>query len=310
MNITLIGGNGFIGSHIVDRFLKNTNHSLVIFGRSKNQFAAIHDEVEYIYGDFEDIDLLRQSILGADIVVHLLSTTVPATAEMNPAYDVRSNLIGTINLLEEVARQNIKRFIFVSSGGTVYGNPKYIPMDEEHPLCPINSYGIVKATIENYVKLYAEKHGFSYMIVRPSNPYGPRQSYKGIQGVISTFMYKMLTNQPITIWGDGSAIRDYIYIDDVVDFFIKAILSQEQGVFNLGEGNAYSVNDIIKFLEHAIGVKANITYKDVLISNVKEVVLDIKKSSRRLNWKPNTELQLGIMNHCEWMKKEIELGYE
>ncbi len=304
MNITLIGGNGFIGSHIVDRFLKNTNHSLVVFGRSKNKFAAIHDKVKYIYGDFEDVDLLRQSILGADIVVHLLSTTVPAMAEMNPAYDVRSNLIGTINLLEEVARQNIKRFIYVSSGGTVYGNPRYIPMDEEHQLCPINSYGIVKSTIENYVKLYAKKYGFSYMIVRPSNPYGPRQGYKGAQGVISIFMHQMLTNHPITIWGDGSAIRDYIYIDDVVDFFIKAILSQEQGVFNLGQGNACSINDIIKILEHVTSIKANITYKDVSISTVKEVVLDIKKSSRKLNWRPTTELQIGITNHYEWMKKE------
>jgi UDP-glucose 4-epimerase len=306
LRITLIGGNGFIGSHIVDKLVLARKYKLAVFGRSPNKFSTEHTEVEYIYGDFGDINLLRKAIFGADIVLHLLSTTVPVTAEMDPAYDVRSNVIGTINLLEEVVKQKIKRFIYISSGGTVYGNPQYTPMDEKHPLNPISSYGIGKVTIENYVKLYADKHSFSSMIIRPSNPYGPRQNFNGIQGVISTFMYKMLRNEPITIWGDGFTIRDYIYIDDVSNFFIKAIESKEEGVFNLGEGIGISVNDIVNHLEKVTGIKANINYQKITGSGVKEVILDISKSTEFLNWLPNTELHSGIVKHYEWMKKEIE----
>jgi len=306
MKITLIGGNGFIGSHLVDKLVTEGSHTLTVFGRSPNKFAPSTSKVTYIYGDFENIELLRKALWGSDLVVHLLSTTVPSTAAMDPTYDIRSNVIGTINLLEEVVKQNIKRFIYVSSGGTVYGNPEYIPMDEKHSLNPISSYGIGKVAIENYVKIYAEKYKFSYMIIRPSNPYGPRQNFiSGMQGVISTFMYKMLMNEEITIWGDGSAIRDYVYVDDVSDFFIKAIESKEQGVFNLGDGIGYSVNDIITYLENIIGIKAKVRYKDISVSAVKEVILDINKSSKVLNWNPNTELHSGIVKHYEWMLKKI-----
>lgn len=305
MKITLLGGNGFIGSHIVDRLVKEGKYSLTVFGRSPNLFSPSHPEVEYIYGDFEDIRLLRKALWDTDIVIHLLSTTVPSTANVDPVYDARSNLIGTISLLEEVSKQKIKRFIYVSSGGTVYGNPDYSPIDENHPLRPISSYGITKVAVENYVQMYASKYGFSFMIIRPSNPYGPRQSFKGVQGVISTFLYKMLTKQPITIWGDGTAIRDYIYIDDVVDFFIKAVESENEGIYNLGYGQGYSVLDIIKTLEISTGLIADMSFTSNQTSNVKEVVLNITRAENDLGWRPVIDLSTGINFHREWVQNKI-----
>ena len=305
MKITLIGGNGFIGSHIVDRLIKEGRHSLTVFGRSPNPFSPLHSEVEYIYGDFEDIDLLRKALWSADVVVHLLSTTVPVSAGMDTVYDIRSNLIGTINLLEEVGKQNIKRFIYASSGGTVYGNPDYTPIDEKHPLKPIGSYGITKVAIESYIQMYAKKYGFSFMIIRPSNPYGPRQSFKGMQGVISTFLFKMLKGEPIVIWGDGSAIRDYIYIDDVADFFVKSINIENSGIYNLGFGKGFNVNDLILILEKGTGITATIKYQDFSDSNVREVVLDMKRVKEIFKWAPKTNLEKGIEEHHKWIKSQL-----
>ena len=190
MNILIIGGNGFIGSHLLE--VLSLNHKVVIFDRSPNRFVSEYPNVEYVYGDFHDSSLLKTCLENIDIVYHLLSTTVPLTANLDPIVDVESNVVGTIKLLEMVSKSNVKRFIYTSSGGTVYGNPEFLPIDERHPCNPIGSYGIVKNTIEHYVKMFASKKNFSYLIVRPSNPYGPRQNYNGNQGLISKLLYLSL----------------------------------------------------------------------------------------------------------------------
>jgi len=269
-------------------------------------YKAIEANFKRLVTLFDDVDLLRKAIWGADIVIHLLSTTVPSTSDMDIKNDVESNLLGTINLLEEVSKQKIKRFIYVSSGGTVYGNPDYTPIDEGHPLRPIGSYGIVKSAIESYVQMYAKKYNFSYMIIRPSNPYGPRQSYKGMQGVISTFLYKMLKEETIRVWGDGSAIRDYIYIDDIADFFIKAVATDFNGIYNLGSGKGYRVNDIIQILEKITGIAAKVNYQNFSASTVKEVVLDINHVSAILGWSPRIALETGIAQHEKWIKEQMD----
>lgn len=306
MKITIIGGNGFIGSHLVDRLFKENKYRITVFGRSLNSFSETHKNVEYILGDFDDDMLLRKAIFGSDIVVHLLSTTVPSTANFDPVYDVNTNLIGTINLLKIVGEQNVKRFIYTSSGGTVYGNPQYTPMDENHPLQPVGSYGITKVAIESYIKMYSKKYGFSSAIIRPSNPYGPRQSYKGLQGVISTFLYKILTDQKLIVWGDGSAIRDYIYIDDVTEFLLHSIENDYDGIFNLGFGKGYSVNEIIHYIEECTSKKANVEYKNIEASNVTEVVLDNSKIKKVFKLRPKVILEEGIQNHYKWLISELE----
>jgi UDP-glucose 4-epimerase len=306
MKITIIGGNGFIGSHLVDRLFKENKYRITVFGRSLNSFSETHKNVEYILGDFDDDMLLRKAIFGSDIVVHLLSTTVPSTANFDPVYDVNTNLIGTINLLKIVGEQNVKRFIYTSSGGTVYGNPQYTPMDENHPLQPVGSYGITKVAIESYIKMYSKKYGFSSAIIRPSNPYGPRQSYKGLQGVISTFLYKILTDQKLIVWGDGSAIRDYIYIDDVTEFLLHSIENDYDGIFNLGFGMGYSVNEIIHYIEECTSKKANVEYKNIEASNVTEVVLDNSKIKKVFKLRPKVILEEGIQNHYKWLISELE----
>lgn len=305
MNILIIGGNGFIGSHILER-LRHEECHITVFDRSPNQFIGEFKNVDYIYGDFNDINSIKKALRNIDIVYHLLSTTVPMTADKNTEYDVRSNLIGTLRLLEAVKEQKIKKFIFTSSGGTVYGDPQYIPIDEEHPLHPIGSYGIVKVAIEHYVQLYAKKYNIPFLIIRPSNPFGPRQNFAGSQGVISTFLYKTLQGETLPVWGDGSAVRDYIYITDVADFFVLSCLSEEVGIFNLGYGSGYNLNEIITKIFQVSGLKTNIKYIEAETFNVKKVILNMTKTQQTLKWKPKVTLEEGIKMHYQWMHKQIK----
>ncbi len=305
MNILLIGGGGFIGTHIVEQ-LDCKQHKITVFNRSKNRFAEELKDIKYIYGDFSDTDAIRKALEGIDIVYHLLSTTVPSTADNDPLHDAQSNLIGTIKLLDTLQGSSVKRIIYSSSGGTVYGNPKYIPIDEKHPLSPIGSYGIIKVAIESYIQLYAKKLNLSYLIIRPSNPYGPYQNFEGVQGVISTFLYKEIQEESLTVWGDGKAIRDYIYISDIADFFIKAGLTDIEGVFNLGSGEGHSVNDIITNIGQITGLKTNVEYIEADTFNVNEVVLDISKAWNTFAWKPKISLKEGMFMHYEWIKDNMD----
>jgi len=300
LNILIIGGNGFIGSHLVE-ILKN-EHQVTVFDRSPNQFLAESPGVEYVYGNFSDTDLLSLTLKNKNVVYHLLSTTVPFTANQDPIFDIQSNLIDTVKLLDMVIERNIERFIYASSGGTVYGNSQYIPIDEKHPCNPVGSYGIIKNTIEQYIQMYARRNKFSYLIVRPSNPYGPRQNYKGNQGLISKLIYHGISQEKFTIWGDGSAIRDYIFIDDLTNFLKIAGLSNESGIFNIGSGTGKSINEIILLLSDIIENMPPIIYTDKNNSFVEKVVLDIKHSNEKFDWTPKITLEEGLRLHNKWMK--------
>lgn len=300
MNILIIGGNGFIGSHLTE--LLKDHHRVTVYDRSPNRFAEECSGVEYIYGDFNDLPQLKKVIENKQIVYHLLSTTVPVTANRDPVFDVQSNLIGTINLLELIAASDVQRLIYTSSGGTVYGNPQYLPIDEKHPCNPISSYGIVKNTIERYIEMYAMKRNFSYLIVRPSNPYGPRQNYEGDQGLIAKLLYKGITREEFTIWGDGSAVRDYIYIDDLVEFLKIAGLSRESGIFNIGSGKGKSINEIIDLLSGIMEEMPDIIYAEKNGFFVEKVVLDITSLKDTFNWSPRISMEEGLARHNQWMK--------
>jgi len=299
LNILITGGNGFIGSNLVEAL--RHEHNVSVFDRSPNQFVSECSEVNYIYGDFSDTELLRQALDNIQIVYHLLSTTVPFTANNNMVFDITTNLVTTVKFLDLIVEKGVQRVVYSSSGGTIYGNPQYLPIDEKHPCNPIGSYGIVKNTIERYIELYALRNKFSFLIVRPSNPYGPGQNYRKNQGLIGKLIYNSMTKEKFTIWGDGSAIRDYIFIDDLISFFKTAGLSEESGVFNVGSGMGMNINQIIKALSEIIDDMPPIIYTDTKGTIVDKVVLDIKKSKNKFDWSPKTNLEKGLQIHKNWM---------
>ncbi len=289
MRVLLLGGTGFIGSHILDRLISDGRHDVKALTRSKELPG-----IQHCRGNFNNPSDIVAALEGVDVVIHCITTTVPGTSNLDPVADIETNLINSVNLFQLMFKANVKRIIFLSSGGTVYGVPSKLPIPENHPKQPICSYGIVKLAIENYLHLFKDTYGLSPVILRPSNPFGPRQGRLGMQGVISVFMDRILKNEPIDLWGDGSIIRDYIYISDLVDACMLALDSTVEGVFNIGASVGHSLNEIIALLEKTTGRRAIIEYKAGRGFDVKQVVLDTTSAKKNFQWQPKYSLEEGI----------------
>jgi UDP-glucose 4-epimerase len=301
MKVLVIGGSGFIGSHVVDKLLAY-RHSVRVFDRRPERFRAPLTGVDYRFGEFADEMTLVEALSGIDVVYHLVSTTVPGTADLDPKTDVRDNLIGTINLLESMQRLGLSRILFLSSGGTVYGIPEVVPIPETQALRPINSYGIVKAAIEHYLEMYRRTRGFSPVIVRASNPFGPRQTHSGVQGVISTFLRQILTGQPLEIWGDGAVVRDYLEVSDLAELCVRAGTSDREGAYNAGSGHGLSVNDVVEAVRKVTGADVKVIYKPARPVDVSRSVLDCSRAKNDFGWECETGFDSGLSNTWNWLK--------
>ena len=218
MNIIILGAAGFIGTNLAIQLSKNQNNKLTLVDREKYFFQNIEkmhlDNAEIRLSDLNiktDFDSLLEN---QDIVYHLVSTTVPTTSNEHISMELEENIIFSSNLFEACVRKGIKKIIFISSGGTIYGNVKDCPICETHTTNPITSYGIQKLTIEKLLYLYSYIHGIDYRIIRLANPYGPYQRPNGILGAVTNFTYKALKKETIVVYGNGETVRDYIYIDD------------------------------------------------------------------------------------------------
>jgi len=260
-------------------------------------------QVEYLMGDFSDHSLIDVALKDVDIIYHLVSTTIPATSNIDPIFDVQSNLIGTLSLLQMALQAGVKKVIFVSSGGTVYGKPKSLPIKETNPTDPICSYGITKLAIEKYLHMFNELHGLEYLVFRLANPFGERQR-PGAQGAIAAFIQKLITGQPIEIWGDGSVVRDYIYIHDVVDVLVRgATYSGASHVFNLGSGQGRSLNEIIDTLRKVTGNPVACTYKNARPLDVPKSVLDIALVQQEFDWQPSLDFPGDLLKTWNWFSQ-------
>lgn len=299
MNVLVLGGNGFIGSHLVDDLLR-TGHSVRVLDRFPEKFRTPLHNVDYRTGNFGDAFAVAEALQGIDIVYHLVSTTVPGTSNLNPIADINDNLVATIVLLDQMVKMGIKRIVYLSSGGTVYGKPQKVPIPEEHPLDPICSYGVVKVAIEKYLNMYQELYGLRPLIIRPSNPFGPRQGHGGVQGVIATFIAKVFHDQPITVWGDGSVVRDYMYVTDLVRLCVLAGEETNTGVFNAGSGAGVSISKIIDLLKDVTGKQPVVLFEPGRAFDVKEMVLDINNTKKIIGWHPVVDFYDGLMKHWNW----------
>jgi len=301
MKVLVLGGNGFIGSHVVDQLLA-AGHRVRVFDRSPERFRKPLKDVEYRLGRFDDTFQVAEALQGMDAVCHLISTTVPGTSNLDPVADVQNNLINTLNLLEQMRKKGLRRILYLSSGGTVYGNPASSPISENHPLKPISSYGIVKVAIEKYLFMYQQLYGLQPVILRPSNPYGPRQGHAGVQGLIGTLLARAFSGETLEIWGDGSIVRDYMHVSDLARLCVVALEDSSCGVFNAGSGEGHSINQIIEMIRELTGSKLNVRYEEARSFDVKKVVLDISSAMQQFDWKPEVELSTGIREHMEWLR--------
>ncbi|QIG48826.1 NAD-dependent epimerase/dehydratase family protein [Nordella sp. HKS 07] len=301
MKVLVIGGCGFIGSHIVDRLLAH-GHSVKVFDRQAERFRPPLGGVEYIHGSFGDTMAVIDALAGVDAVMHLVSTTFPGTADVNPTIDVQDNLIRTLSLLDAMIGLGIRRILFLSSGGTVYGHPDEMPIPETHPLRPINSYGIVKAAIEHYLEMYRRTRGISPIAIRASNPYGPRQAHTGVQGVISTFLSRLRDGETIEIWGDGSVVRDYVHVADLAELCARAIVTDKIGPYNAGSGKGTSLREIVEILAKVTGQRISPIYKSARTIDVAQSVLDVSRARADFGWESTISLLEGIELTYEWLR--------
>jgi UDP-glucose 4-epimerase len=300
MKILVLGGRGFIGSHIVESLYKES-HDVRILAKER---SAFQHRGEWICGDYLDKEILRKALANVDAVIHCISTTVPATSALNPIYDIETNLIGTVNLMQLMQEANVSQLIYLSSGGTVYGDPEVNPVDESHSLNPISSYGAVKVAIEKFIQISQRSWGLTSVILRPSNPYGERQGHNGVQGIVSTVLNNIIQRKTTDIYGDGSAIRDYIYVKDVSSLVCKVIGSDRTGVYNAGSGVGYSVLDVIGAIERATGETVELNYKPSRGFDVKSIILDSNKAYEHFGWKASVSLDAGIKKHYDWLKTQ------
>ena len=308
MKCVVLGGGGFIGSHLNEALLAS-GHEVTIFDRPAAPYLEYARErgAIIITGDFFNPEDTRRAIAGCDVVYHLVSGTVPQTSNDNPRYDVEANVLGTLQLLDELRKARIQKIVYASSGGTVYGIPQEIPIKESHPTEPTSSYGICKLTIEKYLYLYRTLYGLNYRILRPANAYGERQFVTETQGVISAFLDKAVHGGKITVWGDGSIMRDFIYAGDLARAFLSAAAYEgEERIFNIGSGQGHSLNDIFAAIENIVQHPLQVEHGPGRPFDVPINILDIARARKDLAWEPTIGLLEGISREYEWMLKEQE----
>lgn len=306
MKSLVLGGNGFIGVHLVESLLAEGG-PVRVYDRSPNRFGAASGGAEYVQGELGNYGLIREAVEGVGVVFHLVSTTLPKTSNDDPIYDVRSNLVDTLQLLEACVEAGVRKVVFASSGGTVYGSPRTVPITEDHPTNPITSYGIVKLAVEKYLGLFHHLHGLDYAALRISNPYGPYQDPRGQQGAIAVFLHRLLTGEPITIWGDGSVVRDYLYVSDLVEALgLAARADTRRKVFNVGSGHGASLNELVAFAAEATGERPRVEYLPGRALDVPANVLDVTLAREELGWSPRTDLVEGMAGAWAWIRTLAE----
>lgn len=302
----ILGGAGFIGANLIAELLK-FDYEVRIFdvkGFSRKNIHEFEDKIEIFEGDFSDFDQLKLAIKDIDYIYHLISTTIPSSSIDNLYLDTQTNLLPTLSLLQLIKDNSIKKVIFLSSGGTVYGVPTEIPIKECHPTNPINSYGITKKTIEDYFKLYNRLWNIDVCIFRLSNPYGEKQNPKGVQGVIPVFLHKAINHEVIDVWGDGSVIRDYIHINDVSAIMVKALsIDTPEIIYNLGSGTGTSLNDILNHIKQYLEPNLNVNYSEGRIFDVPVNVLDITRLKDRFLIEKFIKINDGIDSLHSYLKK-------
>jgi len=304
----VLGGRGFIGSHLVDALLAH-GHFVRCFDRphvvSLGDAYLSDSNFELYEGDLVSEANVTEALVDCDVCFHLVSTTLPKSSNADPVFDVESNVLGTVRLLTHAVQSGLKKVVFVSSGGTVYGVPRQLPIPETHPTDPACSYGISKLAIEKYLGLFKQLHGLDYTVLRLANPYGERQRTHASQGAVAVFLGKILRGDPVEIWGDGSIVRDYIHIADVVDALLAALeRTCDEHVFNIGAGRGHSLNEVIDAIERITGRVADRRYLPGRVFDVPVSVLAIERARQSLAWSPKISFDHGLEKFAEWLLQE------
>ena len=307
MKILLLGAAGFIGTNLVIELAKNPENEITVVDRKKQYFKTL-EEMNIPHLNIVESDLMMDSdyerlVADQELVYHLVSTTIPTTSNQHVAEELKGNVVLSANLFEACVHQDVKKVAFLSSGGTVYGKESKCPLNEKTPTNPITSYGIQKVSIEKLLYLYNYMYGLDYRIIRLANPYGPYQRPNGLLGAVTTFTYKALKGEEINVYGDGSVVRDFIYIDDAVRGILKIVNGDDKHhTFNLGCGYGTSIKQVLETIERALDIKLNVRYTEARKVDVLVNYLDIRRYENAFGNLNPISLEEGICKTVEFMK--------
>ena len=308
MNVLVLGAAGFIGTNLVKKL--NKSYEITVYDQNKTALERLYQLTNGTI-NIKSGNLLCNSdfnaiLQGQDVVYHLISTTVPATSNKNISQEICDNVEAMAKILDDCIAYNVKKVVFLSSGGTVYGVQDSFPIREGEGEYPISSYGVQKLMNEKLMYLYHHIYGIDYRIIRLSNPYGPYQNPKGVQGVVTKTIYKALKGERIDVFGDGSVVRDYIYIDDAIDAIIKIAEGNTKDVlFNVGCGWGTSLNELFQLIEKNLGISLSVSYLPCRNVDVPVNYLDVGRYESYFGKMSRTDWEEGIRKTAEYLQDYI-----
>ncbi len=311
MKVVITGGAGFIGSNVQSRLLA-LGHEVVVVDNLSTGFRRNVDPAAIFY----ELDIRDRGLLEAfekerpDAVSHHAAQMDVRASVRDPGYDASVNVQGSLNLLEACRATEVRRFLYASTGGAVYGEPDYLPVDENHPIRPMCPYGVSKHTFEHYLELYHDLYGLQYLNLRYPNVYGPRQDPHGEAGVVAIFSLQMLRGQTPTIFGDGTKTRDYVYIDDIVDANVLGLGSSVVGTYNLGWGKPVTDFQVFDEVRRATGFALEPRYAAKRLGEIDHICLDASRARTKLGWEPTVSFAEGVAHavayyRCEGNKHDL-----
>jgi UDP-glucose 4-epimerase len=302
LNILVTGGAGFIASHIVDAFIENGHNVTIIDNLTTGRKENINPGAKFYEIDIRD-DLTKIFDEGKfDVVNHHAAQIDVRRSVTDPIYDAGVNIIGTLNLLQNSIKFGVKKFMFASTGGAVYGEQDYFPADENHKQQPLSPYGISKLSVEKYLYFYKEVHGLKYTILRYANIYGPRQNPLGEAGVVCIFLDKILAGDQPIINGSGEQTRDYVYVKDVVKANLLTLNEEESDIYNVGTGIETSVNELFRLINQNFNNSIKEVHGPAKPGEQMRSVITSEKLFKKFGWKPSTKLEDGLRETIEYYK--------
>jgi UDP-glucose 4-epimerase len=304
--VLVTGGTGFIGTHLVRGLTSCGDYEVSVFSNWEPTAEQHALGAHYILGQVEAEGSIERAVreLRPETIYHLSWNSIHESSLADAGADLQSNLLGTVRVLEAACAHGVRRVVFMSSGGTVYGLPDTDRVAETHPTHPICAYGITKLAAEKYLRMYGFLQGIEHITLRASVPYGPGQDPGRRQGAVSVFVNRGLRARPVTIWGDGSSTRDYFFIEDMIAPMIRAMHIEipENPVYNLGGDAPCSLEQLLKEIGSVLGAPLEVNYESARKFDVPTILLDSSRAKRDLSWSPATSLQEGIRRTADWQR--------
>jgi UDP-glucose 4-epimerase len=309
MKVLVTGGAGFIGSHIVDGLLEAGHTVDVVDDLSTGKQSNVDARARFHLADIRDADALAEIFdrVQPEAISHQAARANVRESMEKPVLYADVNVLGSLNLLEQARRTGVKKFIYASTGGAVYGEPQFLPVTEDHPLNPLDPYGASKHHVEHYLSLYHENFKLSYTILRYPNVYGPRQDPFGEAGVVAIFCRMMLRGEQPTINGSGKQERDFVYVGDIARANLLALEGEHDGIYNLGSARGTDINTLFGELSEIVMFAAEPKYGPAKLGEVFRTYLDASKARRELGWEPTVPLEVGLQKTVEYFRQHLSI---